>query len=682
MPEYCGVDIEEVSAHYENCSSPEDVDRHYEILTFKTDVCGDTIGDNRLYEPINCPEIRSFICNGRNNCANENLLSSRLPRMEKSNYLETSRSLLTNSIIRTIPITVSRDNEARHLEKILINEETLNKIIVPTASVKSGIKSAGRIRDRFTNAHRSNEIIDDRKQHDCDQVPTKSIRDNPSFPKNVFVKTKRMIFGPFRRSEDRSSLRKESDSSIDSRLLRSKSKSKSRSSSPKLSRQDSLLRVSLSLPWPLRSASKDKEIPSEAESRKSSGSKTNDTAQEKNSLCEENNVDNKKLKNQLNEEESLSANERKNHHSDTNACAKRTIFRRVSDRLRAVSLEQDQSMSGVKDEIKYNQTRDDGEQWDGEIKRNQVQFEEKRNEEEYSRQQNEGKREEMKFDQDETKQQDENQAKCDAISSDLMHKLRILSDAAAKREGRVTESAIIDSSESRSSRIRRAKESFLSQGPGGPFCRSMMGSADTVEHEISWGPMPTNRTSIVETTATRLQEITTIASKSEETDNRTNAITMQDETASLKEHKVDACRKPAANVAVRPESLVKSASAGMINIDPATFGQLATDDRGCESLSRTIVKRRDSFGPLAKIVGKLKISRLIRARNNDGGNMSTVSTLCRQSLMINMQNDLADRRSDERKADSSAEAAKGKNEDSNEDDDGKPDSKHSKTIHE
>nr|XP_012221530.1 PREDICTED: uncharacterized protein LOC105671710 isoform X1 [Linepithema humile] len=660
IPEYCGVDIEdETSAHYENCSSPElqaDVDRHYEILTFKTDTCGDAT-DNRLYEPINCPEIRSFSYDSRNNCAKGNLLSSRLPGMEKSNYLETSRSLLTNSIIRTIPITVSRDNEARRLERILINEETLNKIIVPTASTDSGMRSAEKIRDRSTNAYRPDEAIDDR-QRVCNHASAKTIRDNPGFSKNVFVKTKRMIFGPFRRSEDRSLSRKESDGSVDSRLLRSKSKSKSRSASPKLSRQDALLRVSLSLPWPLRSASKESEIPSKVESRRNSGSKTDDMAQEKNSLCEENNVDNKKRENQLIKEEPLSinANERKNHHSNTNACSKGTIFTRVSDRLRAMSIEQDQSISGVKDEIKYNQTQDNEER--GRIRRNQVQFEGKQNEEQCSRRQNEGKREEIKFGKDEAKQQDENHAKCDAVPSDLMHKLRILSDAAAKKEGRVIESSITNSLESRSSRIRRAKENFLSRR-GGPFCRSTMEPADAVDHEN-----PSRRTSTTETEAIKSQEVTVTASKSEETENRTNAITTQDETASSSEDKVDARQEAAMDVATRPESLVKSASAGMINIDPDMFDQLVTADRGCESLPRTIAKRRDSSGPLAKIVGKLKISRLIRARNTDGNNMSTISTLCRQSLMINMQNDPADRRNGERKAENdSAEAAKDENKD-------------------
>lgn len=86
--------------------------------------------------------------------------------------------------------------------------------------------------------------------------------------------------------------------------------------------------------------------------------------------------------------------------------------------------------------------------------------------------------------------------------------------------------------------------------------------------------------------------------------------------------------------------LVKSASAGMINVDPDTFGRLASSNRGCESLPRTILKRRDSDGPLARIVNKLRFSKLMRGKDSEDGNMSTISTLCRQSLLIDVRPDL------------------------------------------
>ncbi|XP_029671789.1 uncharacterized protein LOC115240650 [Formica exsecta] len=658
MSESCrNLNIEnETSTHYENCSSPElqiDVDRHYEILTFKTDTCGDTT-NNHLYEPVDCQEeVRGSSYDNRNNCVRESLLSSKLTAMEKSNLSETPKSLLINSTVRTVPITVSRDSEGRCLEKILINEETLNKIIVPTVSAENGMKSTERIGNRFASVDRPDEVIGNRSSN-RDPSTRITIRDNQtdcikkdgSSSRNVFIKTKRMIFSPFRRSEDRASSRKESDGSIEGRLQRSsKSKSKSRSASPKLCRQDALLRVSLSLPWPLRSTSKDSEIPFETdnESRRSSGSKTEDvvTIQHKNLPREENSVNNKKINDRLTEEKSLSpidVKQKKINHSDTkfltapiNMCLFGTTSARIFDRSRITSIEQ----------ARCSQTQNDEER--SKVKCNQVNFEGKQSDEErFSQKQDKRKQGEIEFRQkeDEERQQDESHAKCDAVSSDLMHKLRILSDAAARREGRatVTESLIISDPESRSSRIRRAKESFLSRR-GGPFCRSMMESTEAAD---SWR-RPTVTSTQISTETSKANEITMITAESEETQNAGSQAEMasliaQDEIASLSGDRVDACQEKdlAIDAGVRSESLVKSASAGMINVDPNTFGRLVTTDRGCESLPRTIAKRRDSSGPLAKIVSKLRLSRLIRTRNVDGGGMSTISTLCRQSLLIDL----------------------------------------------
>ncbi|XP_050455422.1 uncharacterized protein LOC126853615 isoform X3 [Cataglyphis hispanica] len=651
----------ETSTHYENCSSPElqtDVDRHYEILTFKTDTCVDTT-NNHLYEPIDCQEeVRGSSYDNKNNCVRESLLSSKLTAMERSNLSETPKSFLINSIVRTVPMIISRDSEERGLEKILINEETLNKIIVPTTSLENGMKSTERIGNRFASVDRSDEVIGNQSS-DRDPSARITTHDNQTdcikkdgfSSRNVFIKTKRVIFNPFRRSEDRASSRKESDGSIDDRLRRSsKSKSKSRSASPKLSRQDALFRVSLSLPWPLRSNSKDSEIPSEAESRRSSGSRTEDviTVQQKNLPRKyEESLNNKKINDRLTEEKALSSidiNQEKIHPSDTKfVTAPMDMFgttsTRVSersDRSRTTSIEQDRGSETQNDEERNK------------VKCNRVNFEGKQSDEgKFNQKQNERKQGEIEFGQrqDEARQQDESHAKCDAVSSDLMHKLRILSDAAARREGRVTESLIISGPESRSSRIRRAKESFLSHR-GGPFCRSMMESTEAAD---PWR-RPTATSPQISPETLKANEIKMITAESEEIQNarsRAEMASAQDEVASLSEDRVDECQEKdlAIDADVRSESLVKSASAGMINVDPNTFDQLVTTDRGCESLPRRIAKRRDSSGPLAKIVSKLRLSRLIRARNVDGGGMSTISTLCRQSLLIDMSGE--NRRSNE-----------------------------------
>ncbi|XP_018351787.1 PREDICTED: uncharacterized protein LOC108754165 isoform X3 [Trachymyrmex septentrionalis] len=647
-----GVDSEsEASAHYESCGSPElqtDADRHYEILTFKTDTCGNTM-DNRLYEPVDYHEIHSS-SSDRSNRIKDICSSSRVPETKKSNVLETPRSLFIDSTIQTIPVTVSRNNETRSLERILINEETLNKIIVPTACTESGTKSTERIRDYFGRANRQNDIAAVNNYTSNKMIrdhQVECVKKDGSSTRNVFVKTKRMIFSPFRRSEDRPSSRKQSDSSVDDRLPHSsKSKSKSRSASPKLGRQDALLRVSLSLPWPLRSTLKESEIFSKTGSRRSSRSKMEDatTTQEKNLPCEENNVDNKRLNGESSNKDPpfIDEDQEEIHQLDTefatmNACSIGNTSARVSEQLeksKIAMLERVQDACRMRGKLKCNQTHDDGER--DEVKCSQVQFEGKHDvERNRSQKREEGRQEEVKFSrkQNEAKQQDENHPRCDAVPSDLMHKLRILSDAAAKREGRTmtAESSVISSLESRSSRIRRAKESFLSRR-GGPFCRSVMEPTDAASNpEDPWKRTSTTRISARE--MSRSNEITVTASSSQESryarnHTETTMLTVENETVSLGEDKVD----------VRTDSLVKSASAGMINVDPDTFDRLVTVDRGCESLPRAIAKRRDSSSSLAKIVGKLKLSRLIRARNVDGGNMSTITTLCRQSLLIDMRN--------------------------------------------
>lgn len=558
---------------------------------------------------------------------------------------------------------VSGGDEARSVERILINEETLKKIIVPTTSSESELKSAERTGDYFA-VGRSDEINDDRS-NDLDRA--KPTRDNQgvcvkkdgssSSSKNVFVKTKRMIFGPFRKSEDRQSSRKESDGSVEGQPARlsTKSKSKSRSASPKLCRQDALLRVSLSLPWPLRSAAKESDSPSE--SRRSSESKAEDAmaTKERNSPCEESKADNDGSRDQLMTGENSPVENVKENicRSDKNFAP----INAIPTTSARITEQQNQSRLMSQNQIHEN----DGE-LDGRIRNNQVHFLDAKQERKFSYAEVCAKQEEIKCEQ----RQDENASKSyAAVSSDLIHKLRILSDAAARREGRITANVeAFTSSESRSSRIRRAKESFLSRR-GGPFCRSMTESM-TEAREDPW-----KRTQVSTSAETsKLSEVAT--SKADKTEKNAENRTEEQSTrtardASSSEDNVDSSQDEnrTTDVDMRSDSLVKSASAGMINVDPDTFDRLVAADRGCESLPRIIAKRRDSSGPLAKIVSKLNFSRLIRSRNVDGGNMSTISTLCRQSLMIDTRRSLEEQPDDEQEAANNLEDVRSKNKDNN-----------------
>ncbi|KAL0104083.1 hypothetical protein PUN28_017050 [Cardiocondyla obscurior] len=631
LSECCEIDNEnEMSARYENCETSElqtdaDIDRHYEILTFKNETCGDAI-DNRLYEPIDCYEIRDSY-NDRSNYGKENLL---LPDIKQLNLPETPRNLLTNSTVQTTPVTVARDSKACCLERILINEDTLNKIIVPTEYAKNRNKCEENIQSCFTKINRKDEVFNNYAPNKIIRDQVECVKKNSSSTKNVFVKTKRMIFGPFRRSEERPSSRKQSGNSVDGQLSRSKSKSKSRSASPKLYRHDALLRVS-SLPWPVRS----KESEVSFKPRRCSGSKVEDiiTTRKKN---KENNVDNKRLNNQLNNEEPpfIDVDEEKTRRSDidfpttsANVCLTSARIFEHLEQSKTTMTEWDQSVNQMQNELKCKQ----------------IQLEEKCDKEGNSGHKQGEEWRKNRFDQRQVEtRQCGNNARCDTVPSDLIHKLKILSDAAAKKEGRImaAESPVTSSLESRSSRIRRAKESFLSRR-GGPFCRSTMEPA-----EIGANPEnPWQRSSMTSTITkiSRPNEIEKTLTKPKEpkdTKNQPESITHNAGNEILSTSEENACQAEdrAIEIAVRSDSLVKSASVGMINVDPNTFDRLVTTDRGCESLPRTIAKRRDSSSPLAKIVGKLKLSRLIRTRNVDGGNMSTITTLCRQSLLIDMRN--------------------------------------------
>ena len=193
----------------------------------------------------------------------------------------------------------------------------------------------------------------------------------------------------------------------------------------------------------------------------------------------------------------------------------------------------------------------------------------------------------------------------DNISPDLIHKLAALSSAAAQKEinslssfrnsgsdiplSKASTANLVEDSQAEESddsspsklralRIKRAKEDFLTRGPS---CYSHDPSEDSRQDEIVF-------------------------------DSRTESVDFED----------------------RPD-LIKSASAGMINVDPRTFERLASN-RGCESLPRSAKKPSDVSSRLSQIANKFRRARLKRAKEKET-KMNTVSMLCRQSLLVDIQ---------------------------------------------
>lgn len=82
--------------------------------------------------------------------------------------------------------------------------------------------------------------------------------------------------------------------------------------------------------------------------------------------------------------------------------------------------------------------------------------------------------------------------------------------------------------------------------------------------------------------------------------------------------------------------LVKSASAGMINIDADTYRKIDPEvhREGYVSLPRNCKKHKE--GLLTNIASKFRKIRMRRGRERDPNKMNTVSTLCRQSLVVDI----------------------------------------------
>lgn len=89
--------------------------------------------------------------------------------------------------------------------------------------------------------------------------------------------------------------------------------------------------------------------------------------------------------------------------------------------------------------------------------------------------------------------------------------------------------------------------------------------------------------------------------------------------------------------------LVKSASAGMINVDPNTYRGFyeqkgAVDQQPSTSDGqdgKTKAQACSRFG-ISSIASRFRRVKMRRSKDRDGGKMNTVSMLCRQSLLVDL----------------------------------------------
>lgn len=527
----------------------------------------------------------------------ENVSTSSLSSTTNNSY---TRECCHEPTIRTTAYTVAPCREERCFERIIINKETLNKIVVPTDSTRVEKMKPSRppvecaTTENPDNDHRSdnNRVISNVRETNI----KKQISGSPT--RNVFVKTKRIIFSPFRRSDDHSA--KKENAVEDDQAFRRKSKSTSRSGSPKLNRQDALLRMSLSLPWPLRASSKDRE--------------TRETKSERNGKEERAPVK------KPNFERCKSMESPRNESSMLQAQTKREtrIFRDGNSSL---------ELPGRNGEFKQSVGQKD--RWTSVSDRQQ------------SRASFGVSLPSLKS-QPEDKVKDTSSTKFDPESSDLIHKLTILSNVVARRDGRTNTISEDSSLETHSLRIRRAKEDFLSRR-GGPLCHSAL-EPPLIKDRSSPTTFPHYYERILENqeeVASRdvsnhsLNLLSNATSKDRGVDQE-EATSNEKTEQFMNEYDDDELSNSSDS---RPDR-VKSASVGMINVDPDTFVRLTEANRGCESLPRSISKQQQPVGSFAKIVNKFKFSRLMRSKDMQEQNMTTISKLCRQSLLIDVPNDL------------------------------------------
>lgn len=197
----------------------------------------------------------------------------------------------------------------------------------------------------------------------------------------------------------------------------------------------------------------------------------------------------------------------------------------------------------------------------------------------------------------------------------------------------------------RALRLQRAKEEFLTRGPGGRSWTSDGGTTSTdtpsasVSPEPFWGREPT--------VGTR-KDILRPGLRIRENDNGNRCRLSQVSVGS--ESSCDGSvviaggsGKDTSTVSDEGVLLVKSASAGMINVDPNTYRKFYDERESVDvqpgasdsQEGKTKAQACSRFG-ISNIASRFRRVKMRRNKDRDGGKMNTVSMLCRQSLLVDL----------------------------------------------
>ena len=193
--------------------------------------------------------------------------------------------------------------------------------------------------------------------------------------------------------------------------------------------------------------------------------------------------------------------------------------------------------------------------------------------------------------------------------------------------------------------LQRAKEEFLTRGPGGHSWTSDGGTTSTETPSASVSPEPFWGQ---DTPGESRKDVIRTGLRTRDTDsgNRSRLSQISVESESSCDGSVviaGGSGKDAGAVSDEGMLLVKSASAGMINIDPDTYRKFyeqkgAVDQQPSTSdgqEGKTKAQACSRFG-ISSIASRFRRVKMRRSKDRDGGKMNTVSMLCRQSLLVDL----------------------------------------------
>ncbi|PSN31702.1 hypothetical protein C0J52_26257 [Blattella germanica] len=191
----------------------------------------------------------------------------------------------------------------------------------------------------------------------------------------------------------------------------------------------------------------------------------------------------------------------------------------------------------------------------------------------------------------------------------------------------------------RALRLKKAKEEFLTRGPGGQSWTSEAGTPSTDTPSASVSPDPFWGQPSSPECDKEIRPILRVKQSESANASRLSQISVGSESS------FDGSIAITGKTPVQSEDegmlLVKSASAGMINVDESTYRKFyvesgTSDQPNASDIQENKTKSQPcgKFG-ISSITSRFRKVKM-RKKDKEGGKMNAVSTLCRQSLLVDL----------------------------------------------